>query len=87
MIAINRLFDRPPESTLQWCQTHVNKIQNGGFWCIPRSHTLFRVNHTDKQLELVEAGNDNDDDFYATQHTFSFIGWDVVDCIEQGKNE
>lgn len=87
MVAVNRRFNRPPESTLQWCLQHIQTIRNGGIWCIPRSQTVFRVNHDKKQLELVEAGVDSDADFYATQDTFSFIGWNVIDCTEQAEQD
>lgn len=87
MVAINRVFSRPDGDTLRWCRLHVQTIKDGGLWCIPRSKTVFRVNHSKKQLELVEAGDDNDADYLATQHNFSFIGWDVVDCTTQGQND
>lgn len=86
MVALNIRFDRPNDDTLRWCQLHVQTIKNGGLWCIPRSSTVFRINHDEKQLELVEVGNDDDADYLATQHNFSFIGWNVIDCTQQEQN-
>jgi len=52
-------------------------IHDGGVWGIPRSGLIFRVDHTNKKLVLT-AGDSTNDDFEATRHVFSFIGWDVT---------
>lgn len=63
---------------IEWCTQIVRTIKDGGIWAIPRSQTVFRVDHKRKQLVLVTAGTDNDADFDATKHWFKKIGWSVV---------
>lgn len=86
MVAFNRTAadsDRPPEHILEWCRNCVRIIQDGGVWGIPRSGTTFRVDHKNKKLILLIAGEDDGDDFRATKHVFKFIGWDVIKENEQ----
>jgi len=81
MVAFNRDAtdsDRPPEHILEWCRNCVRIIQDGGVWGIPRSGTIFRVDHKNKQLVLIMPGNDDEGDYNATKHVFKFIGWTVV---------
>ena len=63
---------------IEWCTQIVRTIKDGGIWAIPRSQTVFRVDHKRKQLVLVEAGIDDYADFEATKHWFKKIGWSVV---------
>lgn len=67
----------PPDHILAWCRNLVDAIRDGGVWGIPRSGLVFRIDHKNKQLVLT-SGREADDDFLATQHVFSYIGWDVV---------
>jgi|LakMenEpi03Aug12_release.lakeMendotaPanAssembly.Ray.scaffolds.fasta_scaffold1237927_3 hypothetical protein len=69
--------DTPPNHVLEWCQRLVAAIKDGGVWGIPRSGLIFRIDHKNKQLVLTD-GRKEDEDFVATKHVFSFIGWDVV---------
>jgi hypothetical protein len=82
MVAINKDFnqqaDTPPEHILEWCRQAVRIIADGGVWGIPRSGTIFRVDHKNKQLVLIMPGNDDEADYNATKHVFKFIGWTVV---------
>jgi hypothetical protein len=86
MIATSKIDDgeRPPDHILEWCRNVVRIIADGGVWGIPRSGTTFRLDHKNKRLVLTIAGNDDDADFEATKHVFSYIGWDV---IKEDKNE
>lgn len=68
----------PPEHVLEWCRNLVRAAAQDASWGIPRSGTLFRIDKTNKRLILVIPGFDDGDDFRATQHVFSFIGWDVI---------
>lgn len=68
----------PPEHVLEWCRNLVRAAAQDAAWGIPRSGTLFRIDKTNKRLILVIPGFDDGDDFRATQHVFSFIGWDVI---------
>lgn len=90
MIALNRLFnnnnddeDTPPEEVLEWCRQLVRAAAHNATWGIPRSGTTFRIDKKKKQLVLVIPGFDDDADFRATKHTFSFIGWNVVRGTEK----
>lgn len=82
MVAFNTMFleDVPPSpDVLRWCQQLVSALTHGGLWGIPRSETLFRIDHERKRLVCIGLGPDGDDsDFYATKHVFKHIGWDVV---------
>lgn len=85
MIAVNRLpndnndeLDNPSPEVLEFCRNVVRIIKHDGVWGIPRSGTLFRVDHNKKQLILIVPGNDDDDDFDATKKVFKHIGWEVV---------
>ena len=85
MVARNNNNDgKPPEQILEWCRNIVRIIADGGNWGIPRSGTMFMVDHKQKRLVLVMPGNDDDADFNATKHVFSYIGWDVV---KENENE
>lgn len=83
MVALNS-NNIPPDHILEWCRQHVAMIADGGIWGIPRSGIAFRVDHKKKQLVLT-VGSASDDDFRATKHVFSFIGWFVV--AEDEKND
>ena len=76
MVALNS-NNVPPEHVLEWCRQLVRVIRDGGSWGIPRSNLVFRIDHKKKQLVLT-VGSPSDDDFEATRHVFSYIGWDVV---------
>lgn len=80
MVALNNGFelDHPAPEVLEWCQNIVRIIADGGVWGIPRSHTIFRVEHKTKRLVLIAPGEDDDADFEATKKVFKHIGWDVV---------
>ena len=77
MVALNS-NNVPPEHILDWCRNHVRILADGAVWGIPRSATVFRVNHKKKLLVLISSGTDDGADFRATKHVFSFIGWGVV---------
>lgn len=76
MVALNS-NNVPPEHVLAWCRQLVRVLRDGGVWGIPRSNIAFRVDQKNKQLVLT-VGDASDDDFKATKHVFSFIGWSVV---------
>lgn len=79
MVSLNRdNFHVPPPNVLAWCRNLVTAAAENAIWGIPRSGTTFRIEKAQKRLVLVIEGNDNDDDFKATKHVFSFIGWRVV---------
>lgn len=88
MVAFNdtRLDDRPPDHILAWCRNHLAVIQDGGVWGIPRSGTIFKVDHKNKRLILMTAGNDAGDDFRATRHVFRYIGWTVIRQNEENRH-
>ena len=76
MVALNS-NNVPPDHILAWCRQHVALIHDGGSWGIPRSNIVFRVDHKNKRLVLM-VGDKSDEDFLATKHVFSYIGWAVV---------
>lgn len=76
MVALNS-NNVPPDHILAWCRQHVGMINDGGVWGIPRSNLVFKIDHKQKRL-ILTAGNPEHDDFEATRHVFSYIGWDVV---------
>lgn len=76
MVALNS-NNIPPDHILAWCRNHVAMIKDGGVWGIPRSSIVFTVDHKNKRLVLT-VGSKDDQDFLATKHVFSFIGWAVV---------
>ena len=89
MVAFNNNFNNlqryktpddqpPPEEILDWCRNAMAMIHDGGVWGIPRSGTIFQVDHTNKKLVLIMPGDDDEADFIATQHVFKYIGWSVV---------
>jgi hypothetical protein len=77
--------DIPPPHVLAWCENLVRIMADGATWGIPRSGTTFRIDKPNKRLVLVIAGQDDNADFYATKHTFSFIGWDVIKEKNDGR--
>jgi hypothetical protein len=80
MVTFNTEFelDHPSDAVLEWCRQVVRVIADGGIWGIPRSNTIFRVDHKKKRLVLISHGDDGSD-FLATQRVFKNIGWDVVE--------
>jgi len=60
---------------LNWCENWVKAFKHGGIWAIPRSKLAFRVDKNSKKLILV-AGTCGEE-FHATKHWFSKIGWSV----------
>lgn len=76
MVALNN-HDVPPDHVLEWCRQLVRAMKDGGVWGIPRSGVVFRIDKKNKQLVLT-TGRPEDEDFVATKHVFSFIGWNVV---------
>jgi hypothetical protein len=68
----------PPKHILDWCRQHVRIMADGAVWGIPRSGTTFRIDKLKKRLILIVPGFDDGDDFRATKHVFSFIGWNVI---------
>lgn len=86
MVSINNNFelDHPSDDVLEFCKNIVRVIADGGVWGIPRSNTIFRLDHKNKRLVLINAGNDDDSDFLATQRVFKHIGWDVVEEEDHG---
>jgi hypothetical protein len=80
MVSCNDEFelDHPAASVLSWCTSLVSALTDGGIWGIPRSETVFKVDKQKKQLILVQPGNDDDADFFATQKVFKHIGWEVI---------
>jgi hypothetical protein len=68
----------PPEHVLEWCRNMVRAAAQDASWGILRSGTVFRIDKVNERLILVVPGFDDGDDFRATQHVFSFIGWDVI---------
>jgi hypothetical protein len=78
MVALNVDYNEPPAHILEWCRNCVRIIADGGIWGIPRSGTIFRVDHQNKKLVLVTPGNDDDGDYNATKEVFKYIGWTVV---------
>lgn len=83
MVALNS-NNVPPDHVLAWCRQLVATINDGGVWGIPRSQTVFRIDHKKKQL-ILTAGDADGEDFHATRHVFGYIGWDVV--TEDEKND
>jgi hypothetical protein len=71
-------LDNPSPEVLEFCRNVVRIIKQDGVWGIPRSGTLFRVDHKKKQLVLLAPGTDDDSDFDATKKVFKHIGWEVV---------
>jgi hypothetical protein len=79
MVAFNfNSSNVPPDHILKWCRNHVRLMKDGGVWGIPRSKTVFRVDKENQLLILISPGEDDGDDFRATKHVFSFIGWGVI---------
>lgn len=76
----------PPDHILEWCRQLVRTMRDGGVWGIPRSGLVFRIDHKNKKLVLT-SGRESDDDFEATRHVFSYIGWDVVAESENNASE
>lgn len=59
-ILVNKLLRedtgwKPRASDIQWTENLIRSIKDGGMWAIPMSSNIYRVNHTEKQLELVEG--------------------------------
>lgn len=77
MVSLNN-HGIPPKHVLNWCRQHVRVMADGAVWGIPRSGTTFRIDKLKKRLILILPGFDDGDDFRATKHVFSFIGWDVI---------
>lgn len=66
-----------PEYQLDWCRNLVAMVADGGFWAVPRSSLVFRVNKQNKTLTLV-AGDPSDGDVAESRHVFALIGWRVL---------
>ena len=78
MVAFVPDDDEPPKHVLAWCRNLVTAAAQDAVWGIPRSGTTFKIDKKNKTLVLVIPGFDDDADFRATEHVFSFIGWSVV---------
>lgn len=46
---------KPRPSDVAWTANLVRKVKDGGIWGIPMSNSAYRVNHTKRQLELIEG--------------------------------
>lgn len=92
MVALNtNSDDTPTPEIIAWCENLVRTIKDGGVWGIPRSGTMFRVDHQNKRLVCTSLGFADDSDFLATKANFAHIGWDVVmedkDAEEKNKRQ
>lgn len=56
---VNRLLEaedwQPRPSDIAWTENLLRMIKDGGMWAVPMSSSIYRVNHKDRQLELVEG--------------------------------
>ena len=56
---VNQLLEnsgwKPRPSDIAWTQQHLAMIKDGGMWAIPMSKSIYRVDHTKRQLELIEG--------------------------------
>ena len=77
MVSLNN-HDIPSKSVLDWCRNMVRMAAQNAVWGIPRSGTTFQIDKLNKRLILILPGFDDGDDFRATKHVFSFIGWNVI---------
>lgn len=69
--------EQPNPAHLEWCRQLIRITKDGAVWGIPRSGTTFRFDKQNKKLICVIAGNDDGDDFRATQTHFQHLGWTV----------
>ena len=45
----------PAASDVAWTQRTVGGIKDGGVWGLPSARMAYRINHTERKLELVEG--------------------------------
>lgn len=62
-------------NAIEWQSQHVAQIAQGGYWAVPRSMTVYRINH-DRQLAVKLCGLPEP----GIQKVFEAMGWRVVDA-------
>lgn len=61
------------EQSQRWFQDMMRCIKDDGFWGIPRSLSCYRVNNTNKTLEL-HVGNGDE----PVERVAESLGWTVI---------
>lgn len=58
------------EVAKQWLVAHLGRINDGGSWGVPRSGSIYRVDHKNKTLTLTAGCGDR-----STESLLPAIGW------------
>ena len=64
-----------PEGLAQavaWQQSHISKIKEGGYWCVPGLGAMIRIWHSTKTAELVMSVLPMPHHFHTV---FNAMGW------------
>ena len=59
------------ENSKAWTEQHLNRINDGGIWCIPRNGAIYVVQHGAKEVSSM-LGRDP-----ATERVLKEMGWSV----------
>jgi hypothetical protein len=75
------LYYQPTEVDLRWASETLRVIQDGGAIVFPSTSIVYRVNHADRRLTLVNPEVLHDDDSLATHRrsvdVFAAVGYTV----------
>lgn len=88
MVCLNFENDEPirhelsEEHSIKFCRAVVDKIAHNGVWVVPRSNTVFLVDHQNKRLLRMHAGTPGDEELIVNKMMFAKIGWTVTDHPE-----
>lgn len=85
MVAFNNKVNHvvSKEFSENWSKNLINSIEEDGIWTVPRSGSVFRVEHSKKRLVLLSGDTEFGSDFQVIRTVFEDIGWDVIKEKEQ----
>jgi hypothetical protein len=67
------------ESAKRWIQIMLNHMNHGGMWFVPRSSSVYIVDHNLKLLYKIQGRNEP-----SIKRVAKEIGWDVVEWWGEG---
>lgn len=62
-------------NAIEWQANHLSRISQGGVWGVPRSLSIYRIDHVKR--EATKLCGDPEPDI---QKVFEAMGWTVVDA-------
>jgi hypothetical protein len=71
----------PKSSDIVWASKLIRMMNDGDSWCMPMNNTVYKVDHKNKTLTLIEGRVDVM--FFRNSKCFGKIGYKVLQLISQ----